>query len=91
MVISKQQHLLREETMRLLQLIVIIVHFSAHAYATEKKSISYITTCIPQGPNGDCGFGIFNDNTCECNCIPPYCFDELYQSCVSVRFCYAAV
>ena len=52
----------------------------AYAYAREVS-----TTCAPQG---DCGFGIWNANTCECNCIPPYCFDELYQSCVTVRGVY---
>ena len=34
----------------------------------------------------DCGFGIWNPNTCECNCISPYCFNEFYQSCATVSF-----
>ena len=36
----------------------------------------------------DCGFGIWNPNTCECNCISPYCFDEFYQSCATVSWCF---
>lgn len=74
----------RFDAMHLLPLIVI--SYNAHAYARDEKSVGYVTTCTPG--QGGCGFGIFNEKTCECNCIPPYCFDELYQSCVSVRvFC----
>ncbi|KAK1743762.1 hypothetical protein QTG54_005359 [Skeletonema marinoi] len=71
---------------QLLPLIVIICYNAYNAYAREDIA-GYITTCAPQGPLGDCGFGIWNDNTCECNCIKPYCFDELYQSCVAQGSC----
>jgi len=73
--------------MQLLPLIVIICYNAYNAYAREDIA-GYITTCAPQGPLGDCGFGIWNDNTCECNCIKPYCFDELYQSCVAQGSCH---
>ncbi len=68
---------------QLLLTVLVFILYNAYAYAME-ESVDYISTCAKR----DCGFGIWNDNTCECNCIPPYCFDELYQSCVAVRVFY---
>ena len=39
-------------------------------------------TCSP--PSGGCGNGIWSFNSCECMCISPYCFDEMFQSCATV-------
>jgi len=67
---------------QLLLIVLIFIRYNAYVYARE-EGVGYRSTCATQV---DCGYGIWNDNTCECNCIPPYCFDELYQSCVAVRF-----
>jgi hypothetical protein len=54
-----------------------------YSYARERSYPRRETTCAAWW--SDCGFGIWNNNTCECDCISPYCFDELHQSCVTVR------
>lgn len=40
------------------------------------------TSCAP--PSGGCGNGIWSENSCQCMCVPPYCYDDLFQSCVKV-------
>ncbi len=40
------------------------------------------TACAP--PAGGCGNGIWSEDGCQCMCVPPYCYDDLFQSCVTV-------
>lgn len=42
---------------------------------------------ICSAPSGGCGYGLWNEDSCECNCVPPYCFNEIYQSCISPGAC----
>ena len=66
-----------------LLIIILTINNNASALARE-LTVGYLTTCAPRE---DCGFGIWNDDTCECSCIPPYCYDELYESCVAQGSC----
>lgn len=60
---------------------------SASPYGNDKLQSSMHRrgqdTCSP--PPGGCGAGLWSETSCECKCIPTYCYDAIFQSCATVR------
>mmetsp|Transcript_5581 Transcript_5581/g.12387 ORF Transcript_5581/g.12387 Transcript_5581/m.12387 type:complete len:746 (+) Transcript_5581:143-2380(+) len=62
---------------------------SASPYGNDKLQSSMHRrgqdTCSP--PPGGCGAGLWSETSCECKCIPTYCYDAIFQSCATFGNC----
>eukprot|EP00581_Thalassiosira_minuscula_P000810 CAMPEP_0183740094 /NCGR_PEP_ID=MMETSP0737-20130205/58773_1 /TAXON_ID=385413 /ORGANISM="Thalassiosira miniscula, Strain CCMP1093" /LENGTH=793 /DNA_ID=CAMNT_0025975079 /DNA_START=256 /DNA_END=2637 /DNA_ORIENTATION=+ len=71
----------------LLHLILTSVSVRDSTQVTHDSTNHLTSESICSDPVVDCGFGLWNEHSCVCDCIPPYCFSDIHQSCAAPGSC----